>query len=94
MTSMNEPDITQLQIDVGIVKDKMAAVQRSQERVEKKLDEMSYVKVEDFDKFKEYVEKKFATKEEIKPLVKLFWTVIGAMAVLIVGAVGNLIIKR
>lgn len=84
---MNDADTTQIQVDVGIVKSQVADQGRKLDRIEKKIDAMTYVAKEDFETFKKEVKETFVTKDDFKPVKTLFWAIITTLITSVLGAV-------
>lgn len=92
-TNTNDQNLNSLQVDVGIIKSQQVEANKKMDRIEKKLDNMTYVPKSDFDDFRNFVKETYATNETVKPLVKLFWSVVGTILVLAAVAVIKLIPK-
>lgn len=55
------------------------------DRMEGKMDGFAFVKQSDYELFKKEIRETYATKEEVKPMKTLFWAIVTASAVAIVG---------
>lgn len=77
--------INQLQVDVGIIKSQMGEFKVLQQSMSNKMDGFAFVKQSDYEDFKKEVRETYATKEEVKPMKTLFWAIVTASAVAIVG---------
>lgn len=81
----NEPSqrevIGQLQIDVAVIKTTMNEVRVLQRSMSGKIDGFSYVKQADFDDFRVYADKTYATKDEVSPLKKFSYGFVGAFGI-------------
>lgn len=70
-----------MQIDVGVIKDKVAELKKQSDRIENKLDNLSTVSQEDYKKFVQYVEDTFVKRESIKGLKAVGYAVLTALSV-------------
>lgn len=64
-------EMTALQVDVGVILSQQETQNNRLQRIEQKIDNMSNVSIVDFEKYKDYAEKKFATKEEVGPFKRI-----------------------
>lgn len=78
-------DVIQTQVDVGVIKAGQIETNRRLSNIEKKMDNFTFVKQDDFAEFKKEVAATYATKEEVKPMKSLFWTIIASLVVGLIG---------
>jgi hypothetical protein len=69
---MNDSDTTVLQVDMGIVKSQMVDMKRQNDRIEKKLDAMTYITKED-------AKDMYAAKGDFVFMSKLVWFTLFAL---------------
>lgn len=74
-------DVIQTQIDVSVIKAGQLETNRRLSNIEKKMDNFTFVKQDDFIEFKKEAASSFVTKEEFKPVKNLFWAIITALIV-------------
>lgn len=77
-------DLIDIKVAIGVLKEQNATILKRQESMEKKIDGFAFVKVEDFDKFKEEIKTTYATKDEVSPMKKFFYSGLSAIAVALV----------
>lgn len=81
----DQSDVVQTQVDVGVIKAGQIETNRRLGNIEKKMDNFTFVKLDDFAEFKKEIAIIYATKEELRPISKLFW---GIITTLILGIIG------
>lgn len=84
---------TTLQVDVGIIKSQMVDMKRQNDRIESKIDDMTYTTQGDFDEFKKEVKEMYVTKEAFDPVKRLVYGTVGLVLVAVVGALIGLVLK-
>lgn len=77
----DQGDVIQTQIDVGVIKSGQIETNRRLSNIEKKMDNFTFVKQDDFVAYKKEVVASYVTKEEFKPVKNLFWAIITALIV-------------
>lgn len=91
--SKDQSDITQLKIDVGIIKEQQSTGRDVMDRIEKKIDGMKYATVEDLEKFKQYVEANFVKTARYTPVEKVVYGLVGLILLGFGGAIMSGVIK-
>lgn len=86
-SSSQRETINQLQVDVGVIKAGQKETNRRLGNIESAIGQFAFVKQSEFDEFRKEVRDTFATKEEVKPMKTLFWAIITASAVAIIGVI-------
>lgn len=83
MSSLN--DATQTKVDIGIIKAGQTETNRRLSNIEKKMDNFTFVKQDDFTAYKKEADERYATKDEVKPMKSLFWAIIAGSMVGLIG---------
>lgn len=78
---MNDDGDIQNKVDIGVIKSAQQETNRRLGNIEKKMDNFTFVKQDDFNEYKKEAMATFATKEEFKPVKNLFWAIITALIV-------------
>lgn len=86
--------MSQVQTDVAVIKNDITGIKDTQRQMLSKMDNFTFVKQSDFDDFKVYVEKTYATNDKVKPLITLFWSFITFLLTSVAGAVLLLVLRR
>lgn len=82
---MDPKELTDLKVSVGVIESQVNDMKKQSDRIEAKIDRIKYVTKEEFDEHNKEAKETYVTKEEIKPMKTLFWTIIGS---LITGVIG------
>lgn len=82
-----QTEINSLNVDVGIIKSQMNDMKRQNDRIEKKIDGMTYASQNDLDEFKREVKETYVTKESFDPVKRLVYGTVGLILIAVVGAV-------
>lgn len=85
MTMSSEDNVIETQVSIGVIKAGQIETNRRLSSIEKKMDNFTFVKTDDFAEFKKEVAEKYATKEEVKPMRTLFWSIITGLILGIIG---------
>ncbi len=100
MTKPIESEITTLKVDVGIIKSQMVDMKGQNDRIEKKIDGMTYASVTDvaeakavIEAFKQEVKETYATKESVDPMRRVVYGLVGVILVGTVAAVLKLVTR-
>lgn len=83
-------DLTDIKVSIGILKNQNSEIIKRQDSMERKIDGFNFVTVTEFDKFKADIAedmKTFATKEEVKPVSRVFYAILVALST---GSIGFL----
>lgn len=93
MPAKQNDDISNLRVDMGIVKSQMAGVMEQNERIEKKIDQQNNVSNPVFEKYKEEVKNTYMTKEEFKPFKWVIMSLGGAMLTALGAAIARFVLN-
>lgn len=78
---MNDSGDIQNKVDIGVIKSAQQETNRRLGNIEKKMDNFTFVKQDDFNDYKKEAASNFVSREEFKPIKNLFWAIITALIV-------------
>lgn len=81
----SEDNVIKTQVDVGVIKAGQVETNRRLSSIEKKMDNFTFVKQDDFIAYKQEAEERYATKDEVRPMKSLFWAIIAGSMVGLIG---------
>jgi len=92
----HKPDdkITQLSIDVGVIKSQMTDLKAQNSRIENVVNNMSFATVSSVDEFKQEVREIYVTKDSFDPVKRLVYGLVALILVAVVGAVLGLVLRK
>jgi len=84
-------DLTEIKVAIGVLKEQNSQIMKQQtvmstkqESMSQQIATLSFVKQKEFDDFKAEVRNTYATKDEISPMKKFFYSALSAVAVALV----------
>lgn len=98
MTQKQEDDdrksISLLTTDVAVMKNDLKSIKATQRETLSEIKNFTFTKQSDFDEFKAYAEKTYATNDKVKPVLNFFWAVLTAVGVSIIYALVKIATKQ
>lgn len=93
MKDPTQSEINSLNVDVGIIKSQMIDMKRQNDRIEKKIDGMTYASQSDLDEFKKEVKEMYVTKEAFDPIRTALYRFVGILGTALTLAALGLLFK-